>query len=208
MDIYGIVGSHVTLADVRAELADTDPDQQLTVHIASDGGSFSEGLAIYNLLKQRGNVTTVVDSLAASIASVIALAGETLVMQPGSVLMIHEANTEVYGLVTTRDVRELMAAMDTVNESISAIYSESLNQDVETIVDWMQAETWFTSTEAIEAGWPVTLENSAVQARLSIDTLKATYRQRIAAHYRNVAGTPAGTFPIAAPRREQILRSL
>lgn len=140
----------VAAADVIAALA-TITTPRLRVRVNSPGGSVFEGLAIANALRSHpADVTVQVDGLAASIASVIALAGDRLVMMPNSMLMIHDASGLCYGDAT--DMQQMADVLDKISTNIAGAYAAKAGG---TAADWrgaMRAETWYLPDEAVEAG--------------------------------------------------------
>lgn len=156
IDIYDEIGgggwfdTGVTAIDFIQQLAAINGD--LEVHINSPGGDVFDGLAIYNSLAQRpGNVTTVIDGLAASAASFIAMAGKTRVIAPGAMMMIHDAAGLCIG--NAADMRELAELLDKVSDNIASIYAD--HDATNSGTDWraaMKAETWYTADEAVAAG--------------------------------------------------------
>jgi ATP-dependent protease ClpP protease subunit len=169
IDIYAEIGGGgwfnegVSAIDFVAQLAAIDGDLQ--VNINSPGGDVFDGLAIYNALAQRpGNVTTIVDGLAASAASFIAMAGKTRMICPGAMIMIHEAAGLCIG--NAGDMRDLAELLDKVSENIAGIYaSHSGRAD-----GWraaMRAESWYTADEAVAAGLAHQLAQRPEQAALA-----------------------------------------
>lgn len=136
-----------------AALLDETPDDvsEIRLHLNSPGGEVFEGLAILNLLRShRAKVTTVVDGLAASIASVIAMAGDEVVMSPNSELMIHDA----WGLAigNAADMHAMAETLDHLSNNIASVYANKAGGTAE---DWralMRLETWFGADEAVAAG--------------------------------------------------------
>ncbi|MCT2591143.1 Clp protease ClpP [Streptomyces sp. N2-109] len=124
---------------------------QINLHLSSPGGSVFDGIAIMNGLRSHpANVTIYIDSLAASIASVIAMAGDKVVMRSASELMIHEAAGLSLG--NADDMREMAELLDRQSNKIAAIYAERAGGTVE---DWraaMKVETWYSAEEAVAAG--------------------------------------------------------
>lgn len=121
------------------------------VRINSPGGVADEGIAIYNALKRyKGGVDTVVDALAASAASVIALAGESRTTSSGGRWMIHRALALSVG--NSVEMRKTADILDTYDRSLVEIYSGPLGKTEDEILDLMTAETWYTADEAIAAG--------------------------------------------------------
>lgn len=140
----------VCAEDVVTELRSiTAPN--ILVRVNSPGGSVFEGLAIANALRAHpATVTVQVDGLAASIASVIALAGDRLVMAPNSMLMIHEASGGCLG--NAADMQQMAGLLDKISDNIAGAYAAKAGGDA---ADWralMLAETWYNAAEAVEAG--------------------------------------------------------
>jgi len=123
----------------------------IEVHINSPGGDAFDGITIYNALASRGaRVTTVVDGLAASAASVIAMAGQKRVMSPGSMMMIHDALALCIG--NAADMRDTAVLLDKVSDNIASVYAAHTSAPA---ADWrraMVAEGWYTAQEAVDAG--------------------------------------------------------
>lgn len=149
--IYDEIGYWgVTADDFMRDLRGLDV-AAITLRVNSPGGEIFDGIAIHNLLRShRAHVTTYVDSLAASIASVIALAGDRVVMQPHSQMMIHDGSGLVVG--NAADMREMADLLDRQSDNIAAVYAEKAGG---TAAEWrerMRAETWYSAAEAVEAG--------------------------------------------------------
>lgn len=125
--------------------------KDLDIYINSGGGSVFAGIAIYNILKRHSGYKTVhVDGIAASIASVIALAGDRIIIPKNAFMMIHKPWSWCIG--NANDFRREAEVMDTLEQSIIGIYEEHLCEgvDIETIVDMVDAETWLTGEQAAE----------------------------------------------------------
>lgn len=143
-------GGGITAQSV-IEALDELGGKRATVRINSPGGVADEGIAIYNALKRyEGGVDTIVDSLAASAASVIALAGESRVTAKGARWMIHRAMTISVG--NANDMRKNADVLDTYDKSLVEIYSEYMGKSEDEILDLLSAETWYRADEAISAG--------------------------------------------------------
>lgn len=149
--VYDEIGYFgVTAADFAKEVNSLSVSQ-IDLHLSSPGGSAFEGVAIYNsLLHHKAQVTTYVDSLAASAASVIAMAGDRIVMRTGSQMMIHEASGLAVG--NAKDMRELADLLDKTSDSIAGIYSERRGGTINLWRKAMKAETWYNAEEAVKAG--------------------------------------------------------
>lgn len=130
------------------ELQDITTDN-IHVRINSPGGSVFDAVAIYNaLVKHPANVTTYVDALAASAASIIAMAGDTCVMMVGSQMMIHAAMGVEIGNAAA--MREMAAFLDKQTENIATIYAAKAGGDVDEWLKLMHAETWMFAQEAVD----------------------------------------------------------
>lgn len=125
--------------------------KDLRVHINSPGGDVFDGLAIFNALASHPKrVTTHVDSLAASAASFIALAGDQVVMEPNAMLMIHDA--QGLGVGNAAELREYAELLDTCSNTIAKVYADKAGGTVESWRKAMAKDKWFTATEAVSAG--------------------------------------------------------
>ena len=123
----------------------------LNVEINSPGGNVWDGLAIYNMLRGRqAPVTTRVVGVAASIASIIALAGDTVEIADAALMMIHDPSGLAAG--TSDDMRKMADALDQHAAILSGVYEKKTGKTASAIRAAMKSETWFTSTEAITFG--------------------------------------------------------
>ncbi len=144
-------GGGITAKSFQKELAEIKAGQ-IDLHINSPGGLVFEGITIYNLLKQHpANVTTYIDGLAASIASVIALAGDKVVMADNGLFMVHN----VYGgcVGTANDMRGFADRLDKVEGSTIKAYTSKTGKTDDEIKTLLDAETWMTADEALEMGF-------------------------------------------------------
>lgn len=121
---------------------------KLAVRINSGGGSVFEGLAIYNAIKRRGQVTIQIDGLAASIASLIAMAGSRVEMASNALIMIH--NPWSGGSGDSAELRKQADLLDKAKGSMLEAYSSRTGKTPEEISRIMDDETWFTAQEALE----------------------------------------------------------
>jgi len=123
----------------------------LLVEINSPGGNVWDGLSIYNQLRgRRAPVTTRVVGIAASIASIIALAGDKVEMADAALMMIHDPSGMASG--TSEDMRKMADALDQHAEVLVGVYAKKTGKSPEAIRAAMKAETWFTTQEAIAFG--------------------------------------------------------
>lgn len=150
--IYDAIGGWfgVEVNEFIKELNDIEASN-IHLHINSPGGSVYDGIAIYNSLKQHDAViTTYVDALAASAASFIAMAGETVIMARNATMMIHDAMGACFG--NPQDMRDTADLLDKVSNNIADIYAYNAGGDATEWRALMQAETWYTASEAVDAG--------------------------------------------------------
>lgn len=145
----------VTPKQIQDALQGVGNASQINVHINSPGGSVFAGQAIYNMLKQHpANVTVYIDGLAASIASIIAMSGNKIVMPPGTMMMIHNPLVGMYGSYEAAEMRETADFLDKIKESLVATYtSRQTKKSKEEIAALMDATTWLTAADAVEQGF-------------------------------------------------------
>ena len=143
-------GDEVTPADFRAELNDgTGP---ISVWINSPGGDVFAAAQIYNMLMDYPfDVTVKIDGIAASAASVIAMAGTEVHMSPVSMLMIHNPSTAVWG--DSEEMKKAIKTLDEVKESIINAYEIKTGLSRDKISHMMDAETWMNANKAVELGF-------------------------------------------------------
>ena len=161
--MYGTVGWEITAAETIAKLADMTGD--VTVRINSYGGDSFEGVAVKNALRAHaGRVTAVVDGVAASAASVIAVCGaDRVVMRPGAELMIHDAWTFTDG--NAADLTKVAADLERTSQAMAEMYAGKAGGDAERWRDMMRAETWFSAQEAVDAGLADAVEDGRTAER-------------------------------------------
>lgn len=147
--IYEDIAPSSSGAFVRA-LRDITADE-ITVRINSSGGNVFDAIAMTNALRDHpARITTVVDGLAASAASFIATAGDEVVMNRNSELMIH--NPKAVGAGGSSDMRSLADRLDAVRDNIASMYVARAGGTVEQWREVMAAETWYSADEAVQAG--------------------------------------------------------
>ena len=136
-------------------------DDSITVRINSPGGSVFDAIAMYNALIQHpASITTRVDALAASAASIVAMAGDTVEMMVGSQLMIHDAMGVEMG--NAKDMREMATFLDKQSDNLASIYANKGGDKQ----DWramMLAETWMFAQEAVDFGLADSVFTRAVE---------------------------------------------
>lgn len=138
--------------DVKEFLEQLDGTENINIHINSGGGSVFGGIAIYNMLHRNNAYKTVyVDGLAASIASVIMMVGDEIVMPKNATVMIHKPSASYF--FTTKnadDLRKDAESLDTCQEAIMQTYMTKAKVDKEEIEQKVNDETWLTGEEAAE----------------------------------------------------------
>ena len=137
--------------DIADFLGELDGYKSIDIYINSGGGSVHGGLAIYNQLKRYDGFKTVhVDGLAASIASVIALAGDRVIIPSNAQMMIHKPWSYCSG--NADDMRREADALDSCQKAITSVYMENANEGIteEKITELINNETWMTGAEAKE----------------------------------------------------------
>src|SRR6266705_3740351 len=145
-DLIGMWG--VTAKDFIRDLAAIDGP--VDIHINSDGGDVFESFAIYSALASRPGVTTVVDGIAASSASVIVMAGETRLMAKLSQLMIHDAWAGIDG--NADDLQHMIGRLETTSGQMAQAYADTAGGTPDHWRALMKAQTWFTPEQALSAG--------------------------------------------------------
>lgn len=155
--IYDVIGydfwtgEGVTAKSFRKELEQISASK-ITVRINSPGGDVFDGIAIYNeLVDHPAEIHVVISGLAASIASVIAMAGDKVTIETGAMMMIHNASTMCWG--NKNDMTRFAKTLAEVDRSIQSVYMTKVNVSEADIESMMDAETWFTADEAVKHGF-------------------------------------------------------
>jgi ATP-dependent Clp endopeptidase proteolytic subunit ClpP len=179
-------GEGVVAKEFAQELAKIPAARKITVGINSPGGSVHDGLAIYNLLSARRNqVTCRIDGLAASIASIIALAGSKLVMPASALLMIHDPSGMCMG--TADEMREMAMALEKHKEALVNVYEEKTKKPRAEIEQAMKDETWFTAADAKAFG----LVDDVTAEVAASNTFDLSQFRRVPASLKNQTKPPA-----------------
>ena len=143
-------GDEVTPAAFRADLEADSGDIELWIN--SPGGNCIAAAQIYNMLREyKGNITVMIDGIAASAASVVAMAGDMVIASPVSMMMIHNPATAAYG-----DHNEMEKAIDILNEvkeSIINAYQAKTDLSRAKIARLMEDETWMNARKMVELGF-------------------------------------------------------
>lgn len=167
--LYGDIGESwfggVSAKQVADDLKAIGDVSTINVRINSAGGDVFDGLTIYRrLVDHKARIVVFIDGLAASIASVIAMAGEEINMGESAQLMIHNAWGVAIG--NADDMRTMGNLLDTTSASIRDVYVARTANTGEKVKKWMDEETWFTAAEAMDAGFVTSVvENLRMAAK-------------------------------------------
>ena len=171
--IYGVIGESwwndsFSANDIDKALKSAG-DNDLIINLNSPGGDAFDGIAIYNRLKRhKGKITVNVDGWAASAASIIAMAGDEVIMGLGSMMMIHEAWTVVFG--TKTELRKEAEVLEELENGIINIYQTKANISQEEIRKKVDAETWMSAHTAVELGFADKVEGQEETEEVEIRT--------------------------------------
>ena len=140
----------ITPKQFKSELSNSEGD--IVVWLNSPGGDVFAASQIYNMLKEyNGKVTVKIDGIAASAASVIAMAGNEILMSPVAMMMIHNPATVIFGEAS--DLQSGIDMLSEVKESIINAYEQKTSLPRNKISKMMDAETWFSAQKAVELGF-------------------------------------------------------
>lgn len=167
--LYGPIGASfwgdgISANQFRQDLKALGAVKTIDVRINSEGGDVFDGKAIYSLLvEHQAAVTVHIDGLAASAASFIAMAGNTIEIAEGAFVMIHNARGACFG--GEDDMLATATLLRTVNSTIVDVYAARTKNTPADLRKWMNAETWMTGKEAVEKGFAdAVVENLQVAA--------------------------------------------
>lgn len=154
-------------------------NKELNIHINSLGGEVFEGMAIYSIIQRRKAKTTVyIEGIAASIASVIALAADEVIMSENSLLMIHNAWGGTQG--DARDMRKQADVLDKITNEIAEVYVKKTNIPYDKVIEMMNEETWLTAEEAVALGFVNSIsEPIKVAAKYDVSRFKNITNKKV-----------------------------
>jgi ATP-dependent Clp protease protease subunit len=178
INIYSSVGDYgdggMTAKIVSAVLRNKK-DKDVYVNINSPGGDFFEGVAIYNLLREyKGSVRVRVVGMAASAASIIAMAGDEVEIAESAFLMIHNAWTVAIG--NKEDMTEVAAMLEKFDESMNGLYAKRTGMEAKAIAKMMDNETWLSGKDSVEMGFADRLLASDMVEKEAEDTKSSALR--------------------------------
>lgn len=147
----GIFGG-VTAKTFQQDLSALGKIETIDLFINSPGGDVFDGQAIASQLRRHSATVNVqIDGIAASIASVIAMSGDTVTIADGGLFMIHQASTFTGG--NAQEMRETADVLDKIDGQLAEVYTQRTGRAMDEIVAMMAAETWFTAQEAVDNGF-------------------------------------------------------
>lgn len=183
--LYGVIGGYY--ANVQQFLADLQAAgdvERITVYLNTIGGSFYDGLPIYNTLKQhKAQVTVKVMGYALSMGSVIMLAGDSVEAAENSLIMIHRAQGMAWG--DANDMAQAATVLQKHEQAILPEYMRRMGQSAQAVQALLAAETWYTAAEAKQAGL-IDVITDVVNSNPEAAKLEAEAWNYAAQHYRNI----------------------
>lgn len=163
-------GLFITPEGFMEDLEQVKDKDRITVRLNSCGGDLYTGIAIHNALSSlSGTVNVIVEGIAASAASVIMCAADTISVHPGSLIMIHGVTVWLRDGFNITEIEGVTKYMDACERAVAEIYSSKTGIDVGELRSMMAAETWMTGREAIGAGFADELLDGAVDINMSAD---------------------------------------
>ena len=190
-------GLYITPEGFMEDLAAVKDKAHITVKLNSCGGDLYTGIAIHNALKALGgDVNVIVEGIAASAASVIMCAGDTVTVYPGSLIMIHGVSVMLWDSLNIQDMKQLMKGMDASERAVAEIYSEKTGLGVDTLRSMMTKETWMTGREALDKGFADIITEGEEDPDMSMSAdRKVLYVNGVQHNIEGLRNVP-GTIPI------------
>nr|DAL96919.1 MAG TPA: Putative ATP dependent Clp protease [Caudoviricetes sp.] len=168
-------GDEITPKEFKTDLDALGDINTLNIYINSPGGDVFAGQAIHSMLKRhKAHKNVYIDGLAASIASVVVMAGDTIFMPKNAMMMIH--NPWTWGIGNAAEFRKLAEDLDKVRESLIAAYEGRSALTRDEIIEIMDSETWLTADECLEYGFCDVVEKEKQMAASIDKTLLMRYK--------------------------------
>lgn len=188
--IYDAIGWYAVSADDVVEQLAKIKASTIHLRINSPGGDVFDGIAMYNaLVRHPARVVTHVDGVAASAASIIALAGDEVLMAEGSYAMVHSAWSLAMG--NARDMRKVAELLEGIDASLAGIYSRQMDITPEEAMQLMVDETWLNAEDAVAKGFADGHEEQpAVEASFDLSLFQKTPDRLAAAQRGSARETP------------------
>ena len=188
--IFDYIGSlEISARSFIEELKGIDADE-INLHINSPGGSVFDGIAIQNSLRHhKAKVTVYIDGLAASIASIIALAGDEIRIADNAYVMIHNPASIVWG--DARDMLKEAEVLDKLADGLAGDYSRRMGISIPEARALMDEETWYLGQEAVDAGFAdTTYQGAQASAQFRADRVSAKIPADAVSRFFTAAGNP------------------
>ena len=167
-------GDETSSKEFRKSLAKL---KNVTVHINSPGGDVMAGAEIYSALREhslngKGKVTVIVTALAASAASVVAMAGDEILISPVAYMMIHNPWTVTYG--DAKDLRHAAKVLDEIRDGLVTAYEQRTGKDREELKKMLENETWMSATRCVEEGFADGIYGGEIRASAMVSASTLT----------------------------------
>lgn len=177
-EIYKGVDNCMWADKFEKELKELGNVSELTIYINSPGGDVFEGSAIYSIIKrQSAKKRVVIDGLAASIASVIAMAGDVIEMPENAMMMVHNPSSICWGYAS--DMRETADRLDKIRESMITTYMAKSGLAKERIIELMDSESWLSAEDCKKLGLCDKVTGAVKIAACADNTFNAGYKNNI-----------------------------
>ncbi len=167
-----IEGMYIVLADFLNDMERLKSKSKVTFHINSPGGEVFAGISIYNRMREfKGIVSTVVDGLAASAASIIAQGGTKghRKVRNGSLTMIHGASSFMFGQYNANELKDSISQLNAIDKSIAEIYAASTGLDREKVKGMLAKTTWMSAQDAVDNGFADEIADVGQPVTMSIN---------------------------------------
>lgn len=202
LEIYDVIADDfwfggVSARDILAKLKGATSTRRINVRINSAGGDVTEGVAIYNLLREhRARVVVTIDGLAASMASAVAMAGDRIKMHENALLMVH--NPWMVAIGDADRMRHHAETLERAAEALAITYSKRSGLPLARVRELMDAETYMTAAEAQELGFV----DEVLGAKEKPDAARATERVAIWAQARSTTAMVAAARYVIDPTEQ------
>ena len=183
--IFDEIGSHGVTAQKFIEEIKGLGDRPINIRINSLGGDVFNGMAIHNVLKKRTyNTTVYIEGIAASIATIIALGADEVIMAENSLFMIHNAWGGVMG--DAKEMRKSAATLEKISNELTEIYVKKTGLSYEAISEMMDNETWLSADEAYELGFVDSISDAMkIAAKYDVSKFKNITNEEIQNKFNN-----------------------
>ena len=183
--IFDEIGSHGVTAQKFIEEIKGLGDRPINIRINSLGGDVFNGMAIHNVLKKRTyNTTVYIEGIAASIATIIALGADEVIMAENSLFMIHNAWGGVMG--DAKEMRKSAATLEKISNELTEIYVKKTGLSYDAIAEMMDNETWLSADEAYELGFVDSISDAMkIAAKYDVSKFKNITNEEIQNKFNN-----------------------